>query len=140
MTLLMQTLLGSVVLGMCSLLHISLIAVTVRGLRHVAEQTTAKWISHWITLVMVGFGAVVLVHAIHVWLWALIFVALGALPDIENAIYFSLVTYTTVGYGDVTISPDFRVFAAMAAVTGLLNFGLSTAFLVALVSRFMARL
>ena len=48
-----------------------------------------------------------------------------------------LVTYTTVGYGDVIVGPDYRLFAAMAAVTGLLNFGLSTAFLVGLFGRLL---
>ena len=62
----------------------------------------------------------------------------GTLPDLADAIYFSLVTYTTLGYGDIVVGSGFRVFAAMAAVTGLLNFGISTAFLVGLIGRLMA--
>ena len=69
-------------------------------------------------------------HTIQVWLWAVAFVWGGALPTLSDAVYFSIVTYTTLGYGDITIGPESRIFGAMSAVTGLLNFGLSTAFLV----------
>ena len=80
---------------------------------------------------------VLFAHTIQVWIWAGAFMALKVLPNISDAIYFSLVTYTTVGYGDVTVGGGFRIFGAMAAVTGLLNFGLSTAFLVGLFDRMM---
>ena len=72
-----------------------------------------------------------------IWIWATSLVALGALPDIGEAIYFALVTYTTLGYGDVTVGDAFRVFAAMASETGLLSFGLSTALLVKLVGKLL---
>ncbi len=60
---------------------------------------------------------------------------LGALPGFAEAIYFAIVTYTTLGYGDIVLDANFRVFAALSSVTGLLNFGLSTAFLVGILSR-----
>ncbi len=85
----------------------------------------------------VSIAVVILAHTIQVWTWAFSFVALGAIDEFGRAIYFSLVTYTTVGYGDVTVGPKFRVFGAMASVTGLLNFGLSTAFLVGLFTRML---
>lgn len=84
---------------------------------------------------MVAFFIVVMGHAFQVWLWAMAFTVLGTLPNIDDAIYFSLVTYTTLGYGDVTVANGFRTFAVIAAVTGLLNFGLSTAFLVGLLGK-----
>jgi len=65
-----------------------------------------------------------------VWIWSSGFVLSGALPDWNTAVYFSLVTYTTLGYGDVILGPAMRIFAAFSAVTGLLGFGISTAFLV----------
>jgi hypothetical protein len=74
-------------------------------------------------------------HTVEVWIWAVALIVLGAVPTMSESIYFSLITYTTVGYGDVVLDPDHRIFGAMAAVTGLLTFGLSTAFLVAVVTR-----
>jgi Ion channel len=60
---------------------------------------------------------------------------LGAVANVPDAVYFALATYTTVGYGDVVLASEHRVFGAMAAVTGMLVFGLSTAFLVAILTR-----
>lgn len=85
-----------------------------------------------------AFAAVVLAHTVQVWAWAATFIALGALTGFADALYFSLVTYTTLGYGDVTVGQDFRLFAAMAAVTGVLSFGLSSAFLVGLLARILS--
>ena len=62
---------------------------------------------------------------------------MGALPNLSDALYFSIVTYTTLGYGDIIVGQEFRIFAAMAALTGLLNLGLSTAFLVGLFGRIL---
>ena len=59
---------------------------------------------------------------------------MGALSDPGEAICFSPVTYTTLGYGDIVVGSGFRIFAAMEAVTGL-NFGISTALLVGLYGR-----
>lgn len=54
----------------------------------------------------------------------------GAISSLGDAIYFALVTTTTLGYGDITLARDFRNFGAIAAVAGLLTFGLGTAFLI----------
>jgi len=47
----------------------------------------------------------------------------------EPAIYYATVVYTTLGLGDVRATPDWRLMAACVAASGLLLFGLSTAFL-----------
>ena len=59
------------------------------------------------------------------------------LQDWNSAVYFSLVSYTSLGYGDVVLGPGARIFGAFSSVTGLLSFGLSTAFLVALMTRLL---
>ncbi|WP_245538107.1 potassium channel family protein [Roseobacter litoralis] len=79
--------------------------------------------------------ALMLSHTIHLYIWAFSIWALGALPGYEEPIYFALVTYTTVGYGDTTLGPAFRIFGAMASVNGILAFGMTTAFLVGLFPR-----
>lgn len=136
MTISLQIFLGSVFLGLCSMLHIVILIVTTRALKNLAGRLNAQHSAvHWGSLIVCAFGAVVLAHTMQVWIWAAAYIAFGALSSISDAIYFSLVTYTTLGYGDVTVDVGHRVFAAMAAVTGLLNFGLSTAFLVGLFSR-----
>ena len=88
-------------------------------------------------VILFAFAASLAGHTAQIWLWALVLKAAGVFEMTSDAIYFSLVTSTTLGYGDITIRPDWRVFGAMAAVTGLLTFGLSTAFLVGVMSEFM---
>lgn len=65
-----------------------------------------------------------------VWLWACVFWLLGAFVTMEASVYFALVTYTTLGFGDVLLPHQWRILAGMASANGLLNFGLMTALLV----------
>lgn len=123
-------------LGICSYLHISLLVLTAKILKRLGRRfSDMQKDVQWGGMLMVAFSLVVMGHAFQVWLWAVAFTVLGALPNIGEATYFSLVTYTTLGYGDVTVAEGFKTFAAIAAVTGLLNFGLSTAFLVGLLGK-----
>jgi hypothetical protein len=65
-----------------------------------------------------------------VWIWALAYWFLGVFDTMEASIYFSLVSFTTLGYGDVLLTHQWRILGGMAAANGLLNFGLVTALLV----------
>lgn len=65
-----------------------------------------------------------------VWIWATALYGLGALPDLESAVYFALVAFTTLGLGDVLALQEWRILSVMAAVNGFLSFGLLTALLV----------
>lgn len=65
-----------------------------------------------------------------VWIWALAFWSLGVFPTLEGSVYFALVVFTTLGFGDVLLPTEWRLLAGMAAANGLLSFGLMTAVLV----------
>jgi len=86
-------------------------------------------------LIFVALSYVLFAHTLQVWIWSSGFVLAEAISDWNTAIYFSLVTYTTLGYGDVVLGPGLRIFAAFASVTGLLGFGISTAFLVGAIGK-----
>ncbi|MEM1191194.1 MAG: potassium channel family protein [Pseudomonadota bacterium] len=60
-------------------------------------------------------------------LWALLFVLRGEFSDWDTSLYFSVVSVTTVGYGDITLAPGSRILAGFAAADGFLIFGLYTA-------------
>lgn len=62
-----------------------------------------------------------------VWIWAATFRLLDAFGSFEEAMYFSLVVYTTLGLGDVLAPQEWRILGAMAAANGFLTFGLLTA-------------
>lgn len=72
------------------------------------------------------------------WLWAGVYLLNGVFEQLETALYFAIVTFTTLGYGDVTVSEGWRILASLTAVNGLIIVGLNTAFLVEAVSRINA--
>jgi voltage-gated potassium channel len=76
-----------------------------------------------------------MLHIIEVAIWALAFALLSVLPDFETSLYFSLTSYTTVGYGDVLLSREWRLLGPIEAVVGILMLGLSTSFFVATLQR-----
>jgi len=67
---------------------------------------------------------------LEVGLWALLYLfnpLITALPDIETAFYFSMVTFTTLGYGDVVLTGQWRTLASIQAANGVIIFGWTTA-------------
>lgn len=70
------------------------------------------------------------VTTVDVWVWALMLRYLGALMTLEELVYFALVSYTTLGYGDVLLAREWRILGGMMAANGMLNIGLMTAFMV----------
>ncbi len=77
----------------------------------------------------------VMAHSIETWLWAFMFLALGIFDAIEPAIYFALVSFTTLGFGDIILEPQWRLLSGIAAANGLILFGVSTAFLIEVMRR-----
>ena len=70
--------------------------------------------------------------------WALFYRVLGAFEDLEEALYFSGVTFTSLGYGDVVLHGKVRLLAPLQAANGLMMFGITTALFIAAVERFIA--
>ncbi|MEM9168947.1 MAG: ion channel [Pseudomonadota bacterium] len=67
-------------------------------------------------------------HLLEVGVWALVFIFLGIFDNFSVAVYFALVAYTTLGFGDIILPEDWRILSGMAAANGFLVFGWSTAF------------
>lgn len=89
-----------------------------------------------VTLLVIGLTCwLILIHLAEVSVWGVFYAWQGCLPDAEAAFYFSGVTYTTVGYGDLVLPKPWRILAPVEAMTGILLFGLSTGLFFALVSR-----
>ena len=68
--------------------------------------------------------------------WALVYFLIGAIPNFETSLYFSIVTFTTLGYGDVTLPVQWRLLASMEAAIGIIIFGWTTAIVIAVVQKF----
>jgi hypothetical protein len=103
------------------------------------------WIVHWFRLHRHRIGKIVamvttvlglfLVHTIEVWLWAFAYLSTGAVGGLESAVYFSTVTFSTLGYGDITATAGWHVFAALEGMNGFILIGWSIAYLVAASTR-----
>jgi hypothetical protein len=68
-------------------------------------------------------------HGLEVIVWALAYALVGAAPEGSDLLYFAFVNYTTLGYGDVIPVKAWQLLGPMAAMTGILMFGWSTAVL-----------
>jgi voltage-gated potassium channel Kch len=91
------------------------------------------------TLLVISLSCwLILIHVIEMSVWGLFYYLQGCLPDAESALYFSAVTYTTVGYGDVVLPKPWRMLAPLEAMTGILMWGLSTGLFFAVVSRWIS--
>ena len=74
-------------------------------------------------------------------IWALLYLynpAITALPDMGTAVYFSMATFTTVGYGDIVLEGRWRVLASFQAANGMIIFGWSTALIFYYIQRIYA--
>ena len=72
---------------------------------------------------------VFLAHVLEIWIWAIVLLFTREMHNLESALYFSIVTFTTVGYGDVTLTENWRMLGSIEAANGMLLFGWSTAFI-----------
>jgi len=136
MTLLHQIIWGSTFLGLCFLIEILLLTWCSVVIMKMEANLDKRGVFLGTAMpIAVALGFIIAIHTIQVWIWAIVWVMLNVLPDWNTAIYFSLVTFTTLGYGDIVLGEALRIFGSFAAVTGLLAFGLSTAYMVALMTR-----
>jgi len=104
-----------------------------------------SWIVRWFRLHRHSLGKTIamvttvlglfLVHTIEVWVWAFAYLAIGVVNGLEEAVYFSTVTFSTLGYGDITPAVGWRVFAALEAMNGFILIGWSIAYLIAASTR-----
>jgi len=76
-----------------------------------------------------------LILTVEVWMWAVLYHLLGVTTTFEESLYFSTVTFSTVGFGDVVPAHGWRLFSALEGINGFLMIGWSTAYLVAASTR-----
>jgi hypothetical protein len=89
-----------------------------------------------ISIRLVGVACyMVLLHLTAISIWGAFYVWQKCLPDLETALYFSGVTYATIGYGDVVLAKPWRLFGLMEGLTGILMCGLSAGVFFAVVNQ-----
>jgi len=103
-------------------------------MRSVSKYTDARLRRITWRIILFAWWLIV-IHMIEIAVWGLFYWWRDCLPDAASALYFSGVTYTTVGYGDLVLPMEWRLFGPIEGLTGILMCGLSTASFFAVVSR-----
>jgi hypothetical protein len=133
-------LVGTGAMACTIVIHGSALVANLGFVRH--EQALGRLgVGFWTDLGIVG-GAVMLAliaHLIEMALWAWVLVLIGEFQEPGLAFYHSAMNYTSLGYGDIVMSPAWKMLGPFEATNGLLMFGVSTAMIVAVIQRLIER-
>ena len=88
-----------------------------------------------VSIVALAVFFLLVAHLIEISLWAILFLICGEFQRFGVAYYHSGVNYTTLGYGDIVMSPSWRLLGPLEAANGMLMFGVSTGMIFALSQR-----
>jgi hypothetical protein len=108
-------------------------AISRRVLKHSFSPDMRYWKITFL-LVRVTWMLIVL-HVVEIAVWAVFYWWKDCLPDMESAFYFSGVTYATIGYGDLVLPADWRLFGPIEGLAGILMCGLSVGVFFVIVSK-----
>ena len=129
---LIQIVIGAAMVVVTTLIHtVGMIA----GLSWLKTRTAERLteVSSWARSLVVAVMVVILfvTTVIEAAAWALTYLLLGAKSGFEAALYFSMVTYTTLGFGDIVLEGPWRLLSSFEAANGIIMFGWTTALIFA---------
>ena len=118
------------------LLHALAVSATVHFVLY--ERTRGRMgVSFWVdtAIVTLVVACAFVAHLLAIAVWAVVFLLCGEFPAFGPAYYHSAVNYTTLGYGDVLMTPSWRLLGPLEAANGALMFGVSTAIIFVVMQR-----
>lgn len=130
-----EILIAALIVSMCLLLHVVGLLLMAEWLllrREHLERAGAR--IRYAILMILLFSGIMLLHTIETGIWALLYYTRALFNDFETCLYFSLTSYTTIGYGDVLLPQRWRLLGAIEGISGVLLCGVSTAFIFAVMS------
>ena len=128
-----QLLLGTIMIIATVVFHVMGLVYLASLLKSVAGKLkNSRSIRDMVFLIAMSVFVIIGIHTAEAWGWASLYMYLGEFAELSRALYFSVVTSTTLGYGDVTLSDQWQLLGTFEAMGGLILFGASTAFLLAL--------
>lgn len=89
-----------------------------------------------VVAVLATVGLLIL-HGIEIWLYAALYCGIDAIETLRDAVYFSTITYASIGFSDAVVSSEWKLLGAIEGINGALLLGWSIAFFVTLMTRFM---
>jgi len=131
-----QILIGGALIVVTVLIHALGMSASLRFLKRAVEKKVGM-ASLWFRALVIAAVVLILLAAtlFEAGIWAATYGVLGAIPEVEEALYFSMVTYTTLGYGDVVLDEQWRLLASIEAANGLIIFAWTTALIVLALGR-----
>src|SRR5215208_550089 len=130
-----ELLIAFAIVAFCSVIHVGVIVVFAQflRLRFSTLETLTSLTKQTFVLVLV-FAVVIGLSLIETGIWAAFYYFRGLFPNLETALYFSLGTYSTIGYGDVVLPQRWRLLGGVEGISGVLLCGLSGAFVFAVLN------
>jgi hypothetical protein len=130
---------GAILILLTTVVHAGGMSLAFRSIRN--HATVAGSRLHLGRVFKVGRVVLImyLVAIVEVLIWGAAYLAFDAIEGFEKAIYFSAVTFTTLGYGDVVLDGSRRLLSSLEAINGIIMFGWSTAIVIAVVQRVYSR-
>jgi hypothetical protein len=104
--------------------------VNVERLRHI-DAFSHRGALFTLVIVLAIFA----LHGVEIWAFALLYTAIGAVGTIEESLYYSTISYSTVGYSDIHIVAGWRLLGAFESILGMVLLGWSTAFFFRMLGR-----
>ena len=134
---LLQILIGSAIMLITTIIHVGGMSI---GLRWLTVAHAKQYVMNSIVIRSLVVGALVLIMfattLIEAGVWAATYSVLGAISEFEKALYFSTVTYTTLGYGDIVLEDQWRLLSSFEATNGIIMFGWTTALIIVAIHQF----
>ena len=125
-----QLLIGTALIVANAVFHVSCLVWLAGVIHHVGTSRAFTPNRRGLTLLLgIAVLGLIAIHTTSAWAWALVYLLAGEFSELSQALYFSVVTSTTLGYGDITLSERWQLLASFEAMGGLVMFGASTAFL-----------
>src|SRR5215212_8763811 len=130
-----ELLIAFAIVAVCSVIHVGVIVVFAQFLRRrfSPPETVTSLTQQAFVLVLI-FAVVIGLSLIETGIWAVFYYFRGLFPNFETALYFSLGTYSTIGYGDVVLPQRWRLLGGIEGISGVLLCGLSAAFVFAVLN------
>src|SRR4051794_9995665 len=135
-----KLLIASILVAITVAIHAAGISLSLRHTLRFTERLATRFWPITGLLIRIAW-LLILFHLCEIAVWALFFWWQNCLPDAESSLYFSGVTYATLGYGDLLLPKEWRLFGPLEALIGSLMAGLSVAFFFGVLAKqFLQRL
>ena len=129
-----ELLFASGIVAVCVVIHtVGLVILTDQLIQRKEALERGFGMAKFAALLILLFTVAILLHVGETGVWAAFYYGRGLFSDFETALYFSLGSYTTIGYGDVVLPQRWRLLGAIEGISGVLLCGLSGAFIFAIV-------